>query len=114
MNKTLHRAGLLLATTLLLATAACSSSSKTSPASDQETATTTTSVVPAPTGLPAFYSVPMPLPTKPGTVIKSEKVDAPAVHGTVYRVMYVSTSVTDEPVAVTGMIAVPNGTPPEG
>jgi acetyl esterase/lipase len=117
MNTNLRRGGLVLAATLLLATTACSSSAKSSSAdnkNDADGATTTTSVVPAPSGLPEFYSVPMPLPTKPGTVIKSEKVDAPDVHGTVYRVMYVSQTVYDKPVAVTGLIAVPNGTPPDG
>ena len=36
------------------------------------------------------------------------------MHGTIYRVMYVSKSVRNQPVAVTGVIAVPNGTPPAG
>ncbi len=71
--------------------------------------------LPAPHGLPAFYSVPQPLEGKPGTLLKSQKVDAPAVHGTVYRVMYLSSPlVGDKPVAVTGTIAVPDGAPPRG
>ena len=39
---------------------------------------------------------------RPGTLIKSEKVAVAGLHGTVYRVMYVSETVDDKPVAVTG------------
>jgi pimeloyl-ACP methyl ester carboxylesterase len=91
--------------------AACSSSSKSgAPA----TTTTTTSIVPAPKALPAFYSFSEPIPTKPGTLIKSERLTLPKIHGTVYRVMYVSTTVNGKPTPVTGLIAVPNGSPPAG
>ena len=70
---------------------------------------------PAPNGLPAFYSVPQPLKGKPGTLLKSEKVKAPGMHGTVYRVMYLSSTLTgDKPVAVTGTVVVPDGTAPKG
>jgi pimeloyl-ACP methyl ester carboxylesterase len=70
---------------------------------------------PAPDGLPAFYSVPQPLEGKPGTLLKSEKVKAPSVHGTVYRVMYLSSALTDDkPVAVTGTVVVPDGPAPKG
>ena len=70
---------------------------------------------PAPEGLPAFYSVPQPLKGKPGTLLKSEKVKAPKVHGTVYRVMYLSSTLTgDKPVAVTGTVVVPDGTAAKG
>jgi len=78
-------------------------------------ASTTAKDTPAPKGLPAFYSVPQPLQGKPGTLLKSEKVKAPGVHGTVYRVMYLSsTLVGDKPVAVTGTVVVPDGTAPKG
>lgn len=71
--------------------------------------------VPAPDGLPSFYSVPQPLKGKPGTLLKSEKVKAPGVHGTVYRVMYLSSTLTDDkPVAVTGTVVVPDGPAPKG
>ena len=70
--------------------------------------------IPAPKGLPAFYSVPTPLPTTIGKLIKAQKVSAPGLHGSIYRVMYVSESVSNHPVAVTGVIAVPIGTPPAG
>jgi pimeloyl-ACP methyl ester carboxylesterase len=71
-------------------------------------------VVPAPVGLPKFYEVPKPLPTTPGTLVKSQRMTAPNVHGTVYRVMYVSQSNQGTPVAVTGIVIVPNGKAPAG
>lgn len=118
MNTILRRSGLVFAALTLLTATACSSSAKSADdpgGSDDSAATTTTSVIPAPGELPEFYSVPMPLPTEPGTVIKSEKLVAPDVKGTVYRVMYVSSNIDDTPSAVTGLIVVPNGdAPPEG
>jgi len=78
-------------------------------------ASTATKDTPAPDGLPAFYSVPQPLKGKPGALLKSEKVKAPGMHGTVYRVMYLSSTLTgDKPVAVTGTMVVPDGTAPKG
>lgn len=70
--------------------------------------------IPAPDGLPKFYAVPQPLPAKPGKLIKSQKVDAPEINGTVYRVMYTSTNLQDKTTAVTGVIVVPNGSAPDG
>jgi pimeloyl-ACP methyl ester carboxylesterase len=72
--------------------------------------------IPAPPGLPSFYSVPQPLPSGPaGTLIKSEVVPDPNLVGaTLYRVMYTSIGLRRSPVAVTGMVAVPEGTPPSG
>jgi hypothetical protein len=75
---------------------------------------TSAKVIPPPAGLPAFYSVPQPFPTTVGKLVKSQPVASPGLHGTMYRVMYVSLSVRNKPVAVTGVIAVPNGTPPAG
>jgi dipeptidyl aminopeptidase/acylaminoacyl peptidase len=69
---------------------------------------------PAPDGLPAFYATPDKLPTKPGTLIKSEKVKAPDVDGTVYRVMYVSENQQGKPAAVTGVVVIPAGKAPKG
>ncbi len=95
--------------------AGCSSSSRPSAGSDSTAVSaTTTSIVPAPAGLPGFYAVPEPIPTKPGAVIKTEKVAAAGINGTVYRVMYVSTTVHGEPTPVTGVIVVPNKTAPAG
>lgn len=64
--------------------------------------------------LPAFYKVPAHIPRSPGTLIRRERVSVPEVSGTVYRVMYVSTTVTTSPVAVTGLVVVPHGKAPNG
>jgi fermentation-respiration switch protein FrsA (DUF1100 family) len=106
----------VLAAIGLIAVAGCSSSSKSS--SNATTTVTTvaaTTVVPAPVGLPAFYSVAEPLPTRPaGTVLKSAKVAAATIHGTVYRVMYESRSLQNRVVAVTGVVIVPHSPAPSG
>ncbi len=72
--------------------------------------------IPAPPGLPSFYSVPQPLPPgKAGTLIKSEVVSDPNLVGaTLYVVMYKSKGPRNKLVPVTGMVAVPDGTPPAG
>jgi len=69
---------------------------------------------PPPKGLPAFYSVPTALPQAKGKVVKVQKVPSGGLHGTLYRVMYTSQNLQNKFVAVTGVIAVPNGTPPTG
>jgi pimeloyl-ACP methyl ester carboxylesterase len=94
---------------IALLLAACNSSSDSAePEPSAASTTTTTQVIPPPEGLPAFYSVPDPLPDATGTLIKSEEVAVEGLHGTAYRVMYVSEGVDGEPVAVTGTIMVPN------
>jgi alpha-beta hydrolase superfamily lysophospholipase len=75
---------------------------------------TSASSLPAPKGLPAFYAVPEPLPSAPGRLLKSERLTVPGLHGTVYRVMYVSRSVTGRPVPVTGLVVVPSRPAPAG
>jgi pimeloyl-ACP methyl ester carboxylesterase len=65
--------------------------------------------------LPAFYTPPDPVPDDaPGTLIASEEVEVDGLDGTAYRVMYVSESVAGDPIAVTGIVAVPGGDAPEG
>jgi alpha-beta hydrolase superfamily lysophospholipase len=65
--------------------------------------------------LPAFYDVPAPLPSgQPGDVIKTEPQAVAGLHGTIRRVMYHSQSITGADIAVTGLIAVPNGAAPAG
>jgi len=66
--------------------------------------------IPAPPGLPSFYSVPQPLPAgKAGTLIKYEVVSDPNLVGaTLYLVMYKSKGPKGL-VPVTGMVAVPDG-----
>ena len=95
--------------------AACSSSAKSvSPTATTAPPTTTTSIVPAPSGLPAFYSFSEPIPDAPGALIKSEAVAAPNIKGSVYRVLYVSTTVQNKPTPVTGLIFVPKRSAPSG
>src|ERR1700722_20204457 len=87
--------------------AACGTTSSPSTASHRS--------LPAPAGLPSFYSVPQPLPTTgPGTLLKSERLSVKGVHGSVYRVMYLSESVSNRPVAVTGLVIVPQKPAPSG
>jgi pimeloyl-ACP methyl ester carboxylesterase len=94
------------AVVVLVATVAAACGSSTPAASS----------IPAPKGLPAFYSVPQPLPTgPPGTLVKApQKVASDGLHGTVYRVMYTSESVLNKPVVVTGLVIVPDTPPPPG
>ncbi len=115
---TLRTVGSTIASTIAISliAASCSSSSKTAaPPTTLPASTTTvaTAPIPAPKGLPAFYAVPQPLPAGTGKLVKSEKVAVPELHGTTYRVMYVSQTVDDKPVAVTGLIIVPNTAPPK-
>ena len=75
----------------------------------------TVATIAAPAGLPEFYAVPDPLPEgRPGDLITSEQVAVDGLDGTLWRVMYLSESMAGEPIAVTGMIAVPDGAAPEG
>jgi alpha-beta hydrolase superfamily lysophospholipase len=95
------------------AAAGCSSGSSTT------TATTTTvltaNTIAAPAGLPDFYAVPDPLPAgQPGDLIKAEPVTVDGLDGSVWRVMYLSESLAGQPIAVTGLVAVPSSAAPEG
>jgi hypothetical protein len=75
----------------------------------------TAASLPPPAGLPAFYAVPGALPAAgPGSLIRSEPVAVAGLHGTAFRVMYVSDTVDHHPVAVTGTVAVPVGPAPAG
>jgi alpha-beta hydrolase superfamily lysophospholipase len=72
--------------------------------------------LPAPAGasptLPPFYKAPAHIPSTPGSLIKDERITSAGVAGTTYRVMYVSTTLTTRPVAVTGLVVVPKGPAP--
>lgn len=75
----------------------------------------TTATIPAPTGLPSFYSVPTKVPSStPGTLVKSELIASDGIHGHVYRVLYVSESIYGKPTLVTGLVMVPDTPPPSG
>ena len=113
-----RRASIALAIATAIALAGCSSSGSTAatPPSSASGPTTTAAAAhigAAPKGLPAFYGVPEPLPNQPaGTLLKSAVVAAPAVHGTVYRVMYESRDLQNNVVAVTGVVIVPRSAAP--
>jgi alpha-beta hydrolase superfamily lysophospholipase len=65
--------------------------------------------------LPSFYAVPPRLSSMtPGALIKWQRVATPGVHGTTYRVMYVSSTEQGRPAAVTGLIFVPSTPAPSG
>ena len=70
-----------------------------------------------PAGL-AFYDPPAPLPAvAPGAVIRSRALDGTMALPSAARnhlVMYVSRDPAGQPVAVTGTVSVPKGTPPDG
>lgn len=71
-----------------------------------------------PAGLPAWYDVPPAAaahPGGPGTLIKSQRIPTPpAIHATVYRVMYASRTTLGAPSVVTGLVYVPVTPPPAG
>ncbi len=74
-----------------------------------------TSTVPAPIGLPNFYAVQsMPPSSVPGTLVKSLQIAGKGIHARVYRVLYVSKSVTGAPTLVTGLVMVPLTPAPTG
>ena len=63
----------------------------------------------------AFYAPPAPLPAgKPGEVLRIEPdADGPAGARS-YRILYRSTGLTGEPIAVSGLLVVPDGPAPAG
>jgi len=63
-----------------------------------------------------FYAVPKTLPKGPhGTLIRYQEVSPAVIKGaTTYRVMYTSTSMEGEPIAVTGTVLVPDAKAPTG
>jgi hypothetical protein len=66
-------------------------------------------------GIEAFYATPDEIqPGDPGEVIKVEALEPGAIQGSLFRLMYHSRSISDEDIAVTGSIAVPNTPAPIG
>ena len=101
---------ILLAAVLGFAAIGCSSDDQKSSSAPLEV-----TMVKGSPDLPDFYGVPDPLPAgKPGDVIRSEPADAPGLNGSMSRVMYLSTNINGEAIAVTGLILIPNGTAPSG
>ena len=55
---------------------------------------------------------PQPLPDgPPGTLVRSEPLAADVAGGQTYRILYTSTGLGDEPIAVSGVVVVPGTTP---
>ena len=63
--------------------------------------------------LPDFYDVPS-VGAAPGTILKTEPVNAPGVNGSLHRIMYGSESIRGEAITVTGLVAVPDSPAPAG
>jgi hypothetical protein len=64
---------------------------------------------------PAFYVAPDPLPPgEPGQIFRAEQLPGAPGSGPVWRVLYRSTSLSGAPIAVSGIVAVPPGSPPAG
>ncbi len=62
---------------------------------------------------PAFYDPPDPLPSETlGTLIRSQEMEPFADGMKVWRVLYVSEALDGTPIAVSGMVAAPTGSPP--
>ena len=67
-----------------------------------------------PGGPPAFYDPPDTLPDgPPGTIVRADELDEPEAPR-VWRIMYTSTGMDGSPIAVSGIIAAPDGDPPAG
>lgn len=64
----------------------------------------------------AFYSAsPDQMAGRPGTIIRQERMVAPSPFGAVaYRVLYRSTGLNDEPIAVSGVVVIPDRPAPPG
>lgn len=61
-----------------------------------------------------FYVPPEPLPTEPGTVIRTEPLGVDVPGGTGYRMLYVSEKPDRTPAASSGMIFIPDAPAPPG
>jgi len=62
-----------------------------------------------------FYEPPNPLPSEPGTVIRTEPLDVEVPGGRAYRMLYVSERPDGTPAASGGMVFIPDTpAPPEG
>jgi pimeloyl-ACP methyl ester carboxylesterase len=61
----------------------------------------------------SFYDAPRSeLAGQPGTLVRQEIIDGAPLGATAYRVLYRSTGMKGEPIFVSGVVIVPQGTPP--
>ncbi|OJX62949.1 MAG: lipase [Micrococcales bacterium 73-13] len=62
-----------------------------------------------------FYTPPTPMPSgRPGDVLRAEPIRSAAAGVSAYRVIYHSTDLDGADILVSGVVAVPQGTPPAG
>lgn len=64
--------------------------------------------------LQPFYTPPDPLPNRPGALLRSEPITLPITGAVASRILYVSQTPDDRPVASSGMLIVPTGPAPPG
>ena len=63
----------------------------------------------------SFYNTPSSIPSSsPGTVLRFETMNAPFPESQAWRVLYTSTGINGEPIAVSGMVFAPAGPVPPG
>ena len=63
----------------------------------------------------SFYSAPASIPAgAPGTVVRSETMNAPFPESQAWRIIYTSTGINNEPIVVSGMVFAPTGPTPSG
>jgi pimeloyl-ACP methyl ester carboxylesterase len=63
----------------------------------------------------SFYNTPSSIPSNaPGTVLRFETMNAPFPESQAWRVLYTSTGINGEPIAVSGMVFAPTGPIPPG
>lgn len=62
-----------------------------------------------------FYDAPKEFPREPGSLIRFEPIhEAKAGDAKLYRILYTSTDLNGDPIAVSGALAIPGGEAPEG
>lgn len=99
-----------------LAAACLSCGSETSGSSAPPTTAAAPTTVQEPYTGDAFATPPSPLPDgEPGTLIRYRRaVGDPPEGAVLYQVLYLSRAVDERPIAVTGLVAVPDAPAPEG
>lgn len=64
---------------------------------------------------PSFYNTPSSIPSNaPGTILRFETMNAPFPESQAWRVLYTSTGINGETIAVSGMVFAPTGPIPPG
>lgn len=117
IRSTAWRGAGLLGIVALLGVAACSGDDDDSSAAEPEPTTTTlgaTETVELDAGDDIYALAEDMAPGEPGEVIAVQELDAPEIDGTVLRVLYHSESLEGDDIAVSGLVAVPDGPVPDG